>query len=144
MTERFVVDASVVAKLYLRDEKDLDKADLLFSRFSSGDIELVAPKIITYEIPATIKNGVARVGADEKTWREALLSFQNLGLLVIDDSEAKEDAIRFSLSHYCQFYDALYLLLAQELGLDFITADEKIIRSLHHKLTFIFPLNTYK
>jgi predicted nucleic acid-binding protein len=50
-TEALVVDASVVAKWYLRDETDVEQADLLLTRFTTGELVLVAPEQIRYEIP---------------------------------------------------------------------------------------------
>jgi hypothetical protein len=59
--EALVVDASVAAKWYLRDETDVEHADLLLTRFTTGELVLVAPEQIRYEIPATIS--VATLGA---------------------------------------------------------------------------------
>src|SRR5690348_4792560 len=58
--EALVVDASVAAKWHLRDESDVGNADLLLTRFVTGDLSLVAPEQIRYEVPATIS--VATVG----------------------------------------------------------------------------------
>jgi predicted nucleic acid-binding protein len=58
--EALVVDASVAAKWYLRDETDVEQADLLLTRFTTGELVLVAPEQIRYEIPATIS--VATMG----------------------------------------------------------------------------------
>ncbi len=80
MAEQLVVDANVVAKLYLRDEQYTDKADLLFSRFKQGEVQLIAPRIITYEVPAAITRGAGRVKAAKEIWQAALSSFESLGI----------------------------------------------------------------
>lgn len=147
MTEQLVVDANVVAKLYLKDEQYIDKADLLFSRFNRGEIHLAAPRVITYEVPAVIKRGAVKAKADEETWRTAIHSFELLesrGLLIIDDSDAKYEAIRLAINYRCFYFDALYLLLAEDLGCPFITADDKLVRALHTQLSYIISLATYK
>jgi len=144
VAEQLVVDASVVAKLYLRDEQYTAKADLLFSRFKQGEVQLIAPRLITYEVPAAIKGGAVRVKAAKEIWRAALSSFESLGLTIIDDSDAKYEATRLALDYFCQYYDALYLLLAQDLGCRFITADEKLWKPLHTRLGYLLLLASYK
>lgn len=147
MTEQLVVDANVVAKLYLKDEQDTDKADLLFSRFRRGEIHLVAPRVITYEVPAVIKRGAARAEVGEETWRAAIQSFELLeskGLLIIDDSDAKYEAIRLAINYRCFYFDALYLLLAEDLGCPFITADGKLLRALQGRVPYLISLARYR
>jgi predicted nucleic acid-binding protein len=144
VTEQLVVDANVVAKLYLKDEQYTNKADLLFSRFEQGEIQLIAPRFITYEVPAAIKRGAVRVKATKETWRAALSSFESLGLTIVDDSDAKYEATRLAIDYSCRYYDALYLLLAEDLGCHFITADEKLWRPLHARLDYLLLLASYK
>jgi len=147
VAEQLVVDATVVAKLYLKDEQYTDKAHLLFSRFEEGEIRLVAPRVITYEVPAAIKKGTVRAKADEETWRTAIHSFELLeshGLFIINDSDAKYEAMRLAIKYGSSYYDALYLLLAEDLGCPFITADDKLVRALHAQLSYIISLASYK
>lgn len=144
MTEQLVVDANVVAKLYLRDEQYTANTDLLFSRFQQGEVQLIAPRLITYEVPFAIKRGAVRAKSVKETWEAALSSFESLGLLIIDDSDAKYEATRLAINYSCQYYDALYLLLAEDLGCRFITADEKLWKPLHTRLEYLFLLASYK
>lgn len=144
MAEQLVVDANVVAKLYLKDEEYTDKANLLFSRFEQGQIELIAPRLISYEVPAAIKRGAVRGRASKEVWEAALSSFQSLGLTIVDDSEAKYEAIRLAINYGCAYYDALYLLLAEDLGCAFITADDKLWKVLHTRVEYLLLLASYK
>ncbi|MBA7684629.1 hypothetical protein ES703_93035 [subsurface metagenome] len=143
MAEHLVVDASVVAKLYLRDEQHTAKADLLFSRFQRGEVQLIAPRLITYEVPAAIKRGAVRVKAVEEIWQAALSSFESLGLSVVDDSDAKYEATRLAINYACSYYDALYLLLAEDLGCSFITADERLWRTMRTRVKYLSLLASY-
>ena len=144
MAEQLVVDASVVAKLYLKDEQYTDKADLLFSRFEQGGIQLIAPRLITYEVPAAIKRGAVRAKASKEVWQAALSSFQSLGLSIVDDSDAKYEAIRLAINYACGYYDALYLLLAEDLGCPFVTADDRLWRALRTRVEYLLLLASYK
>lgn len=144
MAEQLVVDANVVAKLYLRDEQYAAKADLLFSRFQRGEVQLIAPRLITYEVPAAIKRGAVRVKAAKEVWQAALSSFESLGLTVVDDSDAKYEATRLAINYACTYYDALYLLLAEDLGCRFISADERLERTLRTRAEYLLLLASYK
>lgn len=147
MTDQLVVDANVVAKLYLKDEQYTDKATLLFSRFVQGEVCLIAPRLITYEVPAAIKRGAVRAGADEQIWRAALDSFESLesrGLLIIDDSDARYEAMRLAIKYGRSYYDALYFLLAEDLGCPFITADDRLFRALQGQLPYLISLAGYR
>ena len=144
MAEQLVVDANVVAKLYLKDEQYTEKADLLFSRFKRGEVQLIAPRVITYEVPAAIKRGAARVRAGKEIWEAALSSFESLGLLIIDDSDAKHEAMRFAINYTCHYYDALYLLLAEDLGCPFITAEDRLWNNLRTRVEYLVLLASYK
>ena len=143
MDEQLVVDASVVAKLYLRDEQYTDRADLLFARFERGEIQLIAPRLIIYEVPAAIKRGTARVRAAKEVWERALSSFQSLGLSIIDDTDAKHEAIGLAMSCACGYSYALYLLLAQDLRCRFVTADDRLWRGLRTKVDYLLQLASY-
>lgn len=144
MADNLVVDANVIAKLYLRDEQYIDKADLLFDRFQKGNVDLIAPQVITYEVPAAIKKGAARVRASEETWKDAIESFESLGLVVVDDSDAKYDATRLAMNYSIGYYDALYMLLAEDLGCQLVTADDKLWRNLHGRVRYLVLLASYK
>jgi predicted nucleic acid-binding protein len=48
--QALVLDASVAVKWHLNDESDADAAALLLARFSTGDVPLIAPDHIRYEI----------------------------------------------------------------------------------------------
>lgn len=141
--EKLVVDANVVAKLYLRDERFLDKVDLLFSRFQEGDIQLIAPRLITYEVPAAIKRGAVRARVSRAIWQAALSSFESLGLSIVDDSDAKYEATRLAIDFACSYYDALYLLLAEDLRCRLITDDERLWRNLHTRVGYLLLLASY-
>jgi predicted nucleic acid-binding protein len=144
VAEQLVVDANVVAKLYLRDEEYTDKVDLLFSRFQEREVRLSAPRLITYEVPAAIKRGAARGKAIKGKWQAALSSFESLGLTIFDDSDAKQEAVRLALNYACSYYDALYVLLAEDLGCRFITADERLWRTLRTRVEYILLLASYR
>jgi len=54
--DRLVVDASVAAKWHLpeRDEEHTDRALALLTQFRGGDLELLAPAHIRFEVPSVL------------------------------------------------------------------------------------------
>jgi predicted nucleic acid-binding protein len=131
-TEALVVDASVAAKWYLRDETDVEQADLLLTRFSLGELVLVAPEQIRYEIPATIS--VATVGTRPRMSRDdgraAIESFLALGVHTFGTDDLILSAFALVHQHAIAFYDALYLALATILEIPFITADNRLYQRI--------------
>ncbi len=52
--ELLVVDASVATKWHLTDKDDADKALALLTRYTRGEVYLIAPQHIRSEIPSAI------------------------------------------------------------------------------------------
>ena len=131
-TEALVVDASVVAKWYLRDETDVEQADLLLTRFTTGELVLVAPEQIRYEIPSTIS--VATMGQRPRMsrvdGRVAIEAFLTLGIHTVGSDSLILSAFPLVHQHAIAFYDALYLALAKMLQIPFITADNRLYQRI--------------
>lgn len=127
---RLVVDASVAAKWHLPDEDYADQARALLSQFHQGRIRLVAPEQIRYEVPSAIT--VATRGRAPRLTlaqgRRAIEEFLALDLETVRGDEIVRLAYDIVHEYDCAFYDALYLALAQEMGVPFITADGRLYR----------------
>jgi predicted nucleic acid-binding protein len=132
VAEAFVVDASVAVKWQLTDEVLAAEAGLLLRRLSLGDAGLAAPAQIRYEVPSAIT--AATLGRDPRLsheqGRRAIERFLSIDLVLFDNDELITGAYPLVHQHGIAFYDALYLALAQRLGIRFITADRK----LHHRI----------
>ena len=127
---RLVVDASVAAKWYLLDEDYADQAGALLNQFRQGAIGLVAPQQIRYEVPSAItvatRGRAPRLTLEQG--RRAIEEFLALDLETIRGDEVVRLAYDLVHEYGCAFYDALYLALAQDLGVPFITADGRLYR----------------
>ena len=132
--EALVVDASVATKWHLADEEHADRALLLLRRFALGQTDLIAPDYIRYEVPSAIT--VATTGVRPRiqpaSGKQAIEDFLALGLKTVDSVGLTLAAYDVVQRHGCSLYDALYLALAEQLGLRFITADAKLYRRLRH------------
>jgi predicted nucleic acid-binding protein len=134
IAEALVVDASVAAKWHLQDEVDVDQARQLFDRFVAGQVDLWAPSHIRYEVPSVIAH--ATIGRAPRLSREvaqqSIAAFLALGIQMVETTELLLAA--FLLVHQLgiAYYDGLYVGLAEQLDLPFITADRRLYERIRH------------
>lgn len=131
-TEAFVVDASVAAKWHLKGEVHEDQARLLLTRLLEGRTTLAAPSQIRYEIPSAIT--AATLGSTPRLSHEegmlAIAEFLDVPLVTYDTSDLILSAYTRVSRHGIAFYDALYLALAQQLDILFVTADRRLYQRI--------------
>lgn len=139
-----VVDASVAAKWHLTDEQDADTAKLLLARFGAGEVDLVAPDQIRYEVCNAI--AVATIGPTPRMTaeqgKEAVEEFLGLGLPTVADNELIAEAYPLVHQYGCAFYDALYVALAERLEIPFVTADRRLYERVRH-LPYVIWIGDY-
>jgi len=127
-----VVDASVVAKWYLRDEVLLDNADVFQNDWRAGRWEISAPGHFPYEIAGAILRAGRTGRVTVAATTAALAEFAKmLGTVVLTPPGsvvvgAAELARRLTVS----FFDACYLQAARDLGVQFLTADQAFYRQV--------------
>ena len=144
MSSHLVVDACVVAKLYLRDEYLVEEADDLFRRFTQGELELFAPRLIRYEVPASIRTACRQGRLPPETSLDAVQRFHQLPLsVVVETPAAIEAAFELSVRHECSLYDAVYLQLARDFSMEFVTADDRLYRRVSRELPYIRSLQNF-
>jgi predicted nucleic acid-binding protein len=127
-----VVDASVAVKWHLNDEEHAQEAARLLTRFSQGELVLVAPDHIRYEVPSAIT--VATRGSQPhltvQQGQEAIAEFLALGLTTIGTDDLILAAYPLVHQYVIALYDALYLALALRLQCSFVTADRKLYQRI--------------
>jgi predicted nucleic acid-binding protein len=124
-----VFDASVAIPLLLVEVFSPQARALLHEAELSGDT-VVAPKLLEYEISNALCKAVRRglINANDAMLRLEL--FDALPITLLAGSvhhRALEIALRYNLP---AAYDAHYLALAERLGCDFWTADERLVNAL--------------
>jgi len=146
MHKRLVIDASVAAKWFLKDEQGTPAADDLLLRLLADDLELYAPEIFYYELGALLARACAatsrlsgRRRLEGVQARRCLTELFRLPIHGVRPSEAESvRALEMSISYSKSYYDMIYLQLAETMGCPWCTADAKILET-HPKN---FPANS--
>ncbi len=140
MAERYVIDASVAAKWFLKDsfEDHVDLAEDVLVDVLGGEIELHAPRLMSYEVSRLLWKACIAHSADRVSKRldkeTALSCVETLFDLPVEFAEAtaKEasESVELGVQHQKNFYDMTYLRLAEKLKCRVVTADEKLLRGV--------------
>ena len=138
LTGAWVVDASVAAKWYLRDEDHIAPSLTLLHSYEHGVTPLAAPHFIRYEVARSLLRAGQQARLTEEDARRQVEHFLSLQNHAQDDPDSRLMAAQtFSVRLRVGFYDALYLALAQELGFRFVTADAELYRRARADLPYV-------
>jgi predicted nucleic acid-binding protein len=144
---RLVVDASIVAKAYLKDEAFSDIAAALLGDFAHGTVELFAPQVLLCEIPSALEKAVRRGRISAHDADQAISQFFDLGIVTVGDTntlpELISSAYRVARRLGGRIYDALYLIVAEGLHIPFITADRKLYTVASDEVTNLIWIEDY-
>ncbi|HEX9669609.1 MAG TPA: type II toxin-antitoxin system VapC family toxin [Thermoanaerobaculia bacterium] len=116
-----VLDTSVVAKWFFKEE-GTDRAEALLMDSLEGNTRIEIPSLLFYELANVVWTRQTESFGDQQArmvWAE-LTSFP---LRVTDWSALLPDALTFAIRHEVTVYDAVFVVLARQLGGDLITAD---------------------
>lgn len=134
--DAWVIDASVAAKWYLRDEDLLPQADHVLASIVAGGS--TAPHIIRHEVANSL-SAACRSGRVSRTDAQQKLAHflrSSLGTQPDPDSVIEQAAgIATDLSIY--ILDAIYIALAQQIGFEFVTADRKLYDAVTGSLPLV-------
>ena len=130
MSDRYVVDANVVIKLFV-DEDLSETARTLLGRMGNPEPdEFYAPDLLFAECGNVLWKYVRFHGYDPQLARENLSDLTDLALQIVPTAELVSDAFELGNLYGITVYDACYFALAQRLTLPLVTADEKLVKHL--------------
>jgi predicted nucleic acid-binding protein len=132
-----IIDASVALKWYLPDEEYGDKAMGLLKRYIAGDLELIIPSLIEYELANGLIIACRRGRIKEENLVSAMEGFTDLGLRLVNLSGLYAELVRYCKMYNRSAYDASYLALAEREGIDLITADKRFYNSVKEDLSWV-------
>jgi predicted nucleic acid-binding protein len=124
----FLLDSSVLLKLYFREEEDADTAVLLRDGYLQGKWEIRLADISFYELANSLhysgKFSPDRI--DERIQSLLAMEMYIYGF----DASALRIALNYCSERKIAIYDAYLVALAKRDQLNFVTADEKLRRKL--------------
>lgn len=124
--EKVVVDASIVAKWFL-EEPFSDKAIELRDKHLLGDLVLIAPSLLVYEVLNALRYSSV-YSKDELASAAESINKYGLDLRSLTE-ESKRKAIEIAMDFDISIYDAAYVGLAETLGIAFYTTDEEVVKT---------------
>lgn len=138
-----VVDASVCVK-WLFQEADSDKADALYQDVISGSIALIAPVLLPSEVTNVIRQRMRRAALGLLDAQALLRQFLTFDVALSADPSVFATALELA-EHLGlpSAYDAQYVALAQLRRATLWTADQRLIKTLAGRLTFVHWLGDY-
>jgi predicted nucleic acid-binding protein len=134
-----VLDASVVAK-WFKYEEGREKALEIRDNFISDQEQITFPDLLILELANLLR--FSRIYTQTDIIK-AVESIENMDIdIVVPTFEVIKDSVRMAVENDLTVYDAVYISLAESLGCDFITADDKLHQKVK-KLKFVKLLKNY-
>ena len=135
--ENFVIDSSIVIKWFCQEE-DTEKSLFLREKYIQGELELVSPDLLLYEIANALRYNK---NLSEEDVKEAAESILKLGInIIVPTKEVMDTAISLARKYDITVYDAYFLALAKVIKFTLVTADQK----LHAKVKGKEPIKLLK
>jgi len=139
-----VIDASIVARWYLPSPPHVDLARQVRSDYQENRISLTAPDNLPIEVGGALHQAMrARYirSEDSESWYNEFLDWN---LPLVETADLLRPAYRLSLRFGCSFYDAIYLVLAQQENLPFLHADQRLHNALGGRFPFELWIEDYR
>jgi predicted nucleic acid-binding protein len=132
------VDASLVVRLLVGPEQQ--KLRLLWERWTQENRDLVAPALIHYEIVNALYQYERHGRLSSEIVTEAFKASTKLPIRLYSDTDLNLKALllarRFALP---ACYDAHYLALAEHLGVELWTCDDRLVKKVGTDFPSIRP-----
>jgi predicted nucleic acid-binding protein len=128
MPETFVLDCSVAAKWVL-PEPDRGPSLLLFDRYGSGEISLIAPDLLLSEFASLLAKRNRRQQISAAEAHRAFELMTKCAPRLFDMRPRLPRALDLSLRHQMSLGDCVYLALAIEHQCPLLTADRRFVRA---------------
>lgn len=127
-----VVDASVTAKWYLKEEMS-EEAAWVIEAGARGEVRLLAPVLLAVELGNVLWQRYRRKELSVEEIRDVWAAFEAAPLTLVEIERLMPAALEVAVGYGCTVYDALYVALAEAYAADgavLVTADRRLLRQL--------------
>ena len=139
---RYVIDSSVVLKWVLDDEEHIAEARALRDAcLIDGSVEFHAPALLPYELTHAIRNAAVKNRLPEGLAEEALAALLEVPIELHETDTLATLGIALGLT--VSGYDARYVLLSGDLGLECWTGDERLVRASARRAPYVRSITEY-
>jgi predicted nucleic acid-binding protein len=139
-----VIDASVAAKWLFPHEVRADLAQSLLTESIQKRDPLAAPALLPFEVANVIRQRMIREGLALVDADQLMVRFLALPVTLQTPPGLYQQALAIADTHGLPAaYDAHYVALAQQLGCDLWTDDQRFLRLVGSALPFVRALANY-
>jgi len=124
-----IIDASVVAKWFLKGEEWENESLKIKRLFEDGNLELCALTLILYEVGNIIWKR-KDIPADLASKLVLKASGYLKEIIIIPTLETSERALTIARKYNITFYDAVYIAISEQRKEIMVTADKKLYEKL--------------
>lgn len=143
MSNRVVIDASVVLKWLLNDEECVSQAvGIRDAHLIYKEMQLVAPELMIYEIANGLVMATRRERLSPVQAREGLVAILDVGIQVT--SADAERTLNLAEKHTLTAYDAAYIVVAEAEACPFWTADAVLYEAVREQLAWVRWIGDYE
>ena len=136
--EAWVIDASVAAKWYLRDESLTPQADSVWKEIEGGRISGLAPHIACHELASSLSTACWSGRITKENAQRELANYIGTGLSAAADPDwLISDTASIAMDLRVALYDSVYLAMARRLSAKFVTADERLCNAVTKNFAFV-------
>lgn len=135
--KRLVIDASVSLKWYLDDEEHSARALSLLAKYVSDELDIIAPTLLEYEVTNGLIIARKRGRVKEDAILAALDGFKDLGIKLKNISHLYPKVLHYCKTYNCSAYDASYMAIAENEGVDLITSDKGLHDAVKKDLKWV-------
>lgn len=125
--KKVVLDASVVVKWFSFEEYS-DKALRLMEMYEEGDVNLLAPSLLPYEVVNALRYNP---GFGIEDVKEAFSALEGLQIRLYPlQKDLIDRAIELAFIYGLTVYDSSYIAVAEISGSTLYTSDEEVVRKV--------------
>ncbi|MDR2983393.1 MAG: type II toxin-antitoxin system VapC family toxin [Nocardiopsaceae bacterium] len=128
-----VVDASIIVDLVAPDVASGNPAELLVASLTADGAEILAPALIWLECSNALLTGIRRGRWNGEAADRAFAALDSIPIVPSDAPKDRERAFELARRYdNWPVYDMVYVALAERLGTEFYTADDRLRTRLAH------------